>query len=141
MRHARGFTLIELMTVVVVAAILTGLAVSSYRNSMLRAQRTNATTALLNIASAQEKFFLQNNRYADNAERLAAPPGGLGIADPAGYTIRVDSADFTRQFTLVATATGTQAQDNDCASFTLTQDGLRTAQNSGGAANTERCWR
>ena len=60
----RGVTLIELMIVVVVLAILGSISVSTYRRYMLRANRTDATTMLLRIQVAQEKFFLQNNGYA-----------------------------------------------------------------------------
>lgn len=141
MRHARGFTLIELMVTLTVAAILTTMAVGSYRNSVMRAHRADATAALLNIAAAQEKFFLQNNRYASDAERLAAPPGGLGILDPDGYQITVASPDLTRGYTLTATAQAGQADDVSCATFTLGQDGLRGATDHTGANATQNCWR
>jgi type IV pilus assembly protein PilE len=141
MRHARGFTLIELMVTLTVAAIVATMAVSSYRSSVMRAHRTEATAALLNISAAQEKFFLQNNRYASDAERVAAPPGGLGIANPDGYVIRVISPDLTRGYTLSATATAGQADDHDCSTFTLAQNGLRGATDLGGADKTQDCWR
>src|SRR5262245_28403221 len=88
-RHGmRGMTLIELMTVVAVVAILGSFAVSSYRGYMLRANRTEAKTSLLQLRAAQEKFFLQNNRYALSSEISTAPAsGGLGVATttPSGF--------------------------------------------------------
>ena len=72
-----GVTLIELLTVIVVIGILASIAVPSYRNYLIRAQRTEATTALLNLQAAQEKFYLQNNAYTDQV--AAAPPAGLGL--------------------------------------------------------------
>src|SRR5690606_27341297 len=63
-RHLRGVTLIELRPVIVVVAILRTIAVSSYRSYLLRTNRTEARMALLRVQAAQEKFFLQNNRYA-----------------------------------------------------------------------------
>jgi prepilin-type N-terminal cleavage/methylation domain-containing protein len=67
--RSQGMTLIELMIVVIVVAILGTVAVSSYRSYLIRANRTEARMALLRVQAAQEKFFLQNNRYASNSER------------------------------------------------------------------------
>ena len=64
----RGVTLLELMAVIVIIGILASIAIPSYRTYLLRAQRTDATAALLRAAAAQEKCYLQNNRYATNAE-------------------------------------------------------------------------
>ena len=66
--RSRGVTLLELMAVVVIIGVLGTLAVNSYRGYLLRANRTEARVALLRVQAAQEKFFLQNNRYADTAE-------------------------------------------------------------------------
>src|SRR5205823_3769710 len=68
----RGMTLIELMVVVAIVAILASLAVGSYRRYVLRANRTDATSALLRIQVGEEKYFLQNNAYTINA--TAQPP-------------------------------------------------------------------
>lgn len=138
-RRQRGVTLIELMVVVVVLAILGSISVSTYRRYMLRANRTDATTMLLRIQVAQEKFFLQNNGYADGAELTGDPPAGLGFASsttPNGhYTIELDAPDDTH-YTATATATGGQTQDKaDCQTFTLNEQGTRTPAESSG------CWK
>src|ERR1041385_1494678 len=57
----RGMTLVELLTVMVVLAVLASVSVSSYRRYMIRANRTDATTSLLRTQVAEEKYFLQNN--------------------------------------------------------------------------------
>ena len=58
-----GVTLIELLTVIVVLGILASIAVPSYRNYLLRAQRTEATTALLNLQAAHH-VSLEGDAYA-----------------------------------------------------------------------------
>jgi type IV pilus assembly protein PilE len=63
MRKHQGVTLMELLTVVAVVSILATVAVSSYRRYLLRAQRSDATTALLQLQSQQEKPFLQYGVY------------------------------------------------------------------------------
>lgn len=143
MRRLRGITLIELMTVMVVVGILAAIAVPSYRSYLLRSQRTEATTALLQLQTAQEKFFIQNNAYATDAQLDQAPPAGLGLpretrsgfyvialaADPSGY-----------RATATPRAGGGQSDDDRCTAFSIDANGVKRATGSG-ANPTEDCWR
>jgi type IV pilus assembly protein PilE len=141
----RGVTLLELMTVVVIIGVIASIAIPSYRSYLIRAQRTDATEALLRVAAAQEKYYLQNNRYATQAQMGLGPPAGLGIqgTERGYYTLALASVDTTLDFTVTATpaAGGPQADDNTCTSFTINQQGTRGATNSSSASNTETCWR
>jgi type IV pilus assembly protein PilE len=138
----KGVTLIELMIVIVVVAILASIAVPSYRQYVLRSHRVEAKTALLNLAAAQEKFYLENNTYATNAELATAPPDGLGLAattENDWYTIAIANGADATTFSATATAAGAQTADTDCATFTLTAQGVRSATKNGGAVSTV-CW-
>jgi type IV pilus assembly protein PilE len=141
----RGVTLLELMAVVVIIGILASIAIPSYRTYLLRSQRTDATAALLRTAAAQEKFYLQNNRYATNDELDDAPPVGLGIpaTEHGYYTVTLASVDSTLDFTATATAKagGAQAKDIQCVTFTINQTGTRTAVDNSNADSTGNCWR
>jgi type IV pilus assembly protein PilE len=128
--NSRGFSLIELMIVVAVVAILASIAVPSYRQYVLRSHRTEAKAALLNVAAAQEKFYLQNNTYT--TALTDAPPAGLGIAATTRngyYTIAIGGANVTT-FSVTATATGTQTQDTRCLTFSINELGVKTATNA-----------
>ena len=144
-RRQRGVTLMELLTVVAIVGILAAIAFPSYRAYVQRTQRTDATAALLRVASAQEKFYLANNTYADTDAMGDAPPDGLGISqtDLNLYDLSIESDDLTLGYTVVAVPTdgGGQADDEDCARFTLDQSQLRTAETAGGDANAANCWR
>jgi type IV pilus assembly protein PilE len=133
-----GITLIELMVVIMVVAILGTIAVSSYRGYMIRSNRTEAKTELLRIQAAQEKFFLQNNRYATGAELDDPPPAGLGISlvSPSGmYNIDLSAATDTT-YTARARATKGQLQDTSaCQTLTIDESGTRTPDDASG------CWR
>jgi type IV pilus assembly protein PilE len=142
----RGVTLLELMTVVMIIGILSAIAIPSYRGYLMRAQRSDATAALLRVAQAQEKFYLQNNRYATNAELALAPPAGLGFArtEHELYTVTL-AAVPNNTLTFLATATpvaaGPQSKDAACVTFTIDQQGTRGAKNKATTDSTETCWR
>lgn len=126
---SQGVTLIELMIVIVVVAVLASIAVPSYRQYVIRTHRTEAKATLLNVAAAQEKFYLQNNTYATNAQRAVAPPNGLGIAgtENGWYTLTITAASaagFTA--TAVPVAGGPQAADA-CQLFQVDDRGVKTA--------------
>ena len=131
----RGFSLIELMIVVAVMAILTTIAVPSYRMHVIRSHRTDATAALLRVAAEQEKFYIQNNRYGSYAE-LSSP-----TTENGWYTLSVPTANAT---TFIARATivagGAQDGDPDCNIFTVNAEGQHLATDPGGADSTDRCW-
>src|SRR6266699_1257679 len=131
----RGVTLIELMVVVAIVAILSSLAVGSYRRYVLRANRTDATSALLRIQVAEEKFFLQNNAYTTD---VSATGLNVGSPTPNGfYNLAVVGAPaIATSFKATATATGTQTQDTSCQTLTIDDQGRRTS-----APSTPDCWR
>jgi type IV pilus assembly protein PilE len=129
-RRQHGVTLIELMVVVVVIAILAMVAVPSYRQYSIRAQRTEAKTALLQLATNQERFYLQNNTYTNNLAALGFPGG---LSENGVYTLNVPLANAQ---TFQATATPTpgggingreMTSDAECAQFNLNAQGLKTA--------------
>jgi len=145
-RNQSGVTLLELLTVVVIIGVLTSVAIPSYRRYTMRAQRSDATAALLRIAAAQEKFYLQNNTYTTTVGAGGLNLGGTTnsergwyswtIAAPAGLTIGTGYLA-----TASAIAGQAQATDTDCATFTVRETGERGAANSGGTSNTAACWR
>ncbi len=128
--QSQGFTLVELMAVVIVIGILGIIAVPSYRQYMMRAQRTEAKTALLQMATNQERFYLQNNTYTTD---LVALGFAGGVSDSGVYTLAVPVADAnTYQATAVPTVGGGlngvgMSADVDCALFSINAQGVRAA--------------
>lgn len=145
-----GFSLIELLVTLAILAIVTTIAVGGYRDYVRRAHRGDATSALLRVAAAQEKFYTQNGQYADDDERTLAPPAGLGIeGTERGYyelAVAIDAAGPTVGYTATATVDtgGAQRDDEDCWTFAINERGQRSATDDGGGGGaevTERCWR
>ena len=128
-KHSGGFSLIELMTVVVVIGVLMSVAIPSYRAYTVRTARAEAQWNLLKLAGAQEQFYLGNNTYATNSELDAAPPAGLGmtagVTHTGKYLVRINSADASG-FVAEVVAQGAQATDDTkCKHFTINERGAR----------------
>jgi type IV pilus assembly protein PilE len=142
----RGVTLIELVVAMIIVGILAAVAIPSYRAYVIRSQRSDAKDSLLALATQQEKHYLQCNTYATaidvDTDCAAGELQGTDISKNGWYDLTIDAADATT-FTVSATAIAgeRQAQDDDCQSYTVDQAGVRTAEDSGGADNTDECWR
>lgn len=120
----RGFSLIEIMIVVAIVGILAAIAYPSYRQQMLRTNRTEGMSALQEAASKQERYFSNNSTYAPDVATLnvsAATEHGhyaISIANgPCGNT--------TQCYELRATAQAGQANDTGCTVLTLNSRGER----------------
>ena len=141
MKKEKGFTLIELMIVVVIVAILAAVAIPSYQNSIQKTRRAEAKEALTRIAAAQERYFFTNNGYviadADLSDLNAS------TTSPDGhYTIGVatGACGDSSCYVLTATAKGSQVKDTACGTFTINHVGTQTAKKSDGTVNTAECW-
>ena len=64
----QGFTLIEILVVVLIIGILAAIAVPKYQESVERSIMQEAITNLKTIAQANDVFMLTNNRYATATE-------------------------------------------------------------------------
>ena len=85
--RARGFTLVEIYTVLVTLAVLAAIAIPMWRTHLLRVRRADAMTALNSIQAEQDRIFGRDARYADAAALSRPPPEGLGLGagTPHGY--------------------------------------------------------
>jgi type IV pilus assembly protein PilE len=120
-KRRRGFTLIELMIVVVIVAILVGLAIPSYTRYVRKANRGEAQQLLMNWANNQEIWRSSDTDYATTGE--------IPLPTHDNYTFSLPVRG-TNTYTLRAIAGGDQANDVDkgqsCATLTLDQSGVKT---------------
>jgi type IV pilus assembly protein PilE len=126
-RPVRGFSLLDLVVALAIVAILATLALPSYRQHQLRAQRIEAVSALMQVAAMQERHHLQHHEYATVLE--AAPPAGLGLqalSAEGRYALAITAAD-SDGFVAIATARGNQADDAACIRFWLDESGTKSA--------------
>jgi type IV pilus assembly protein PilE len=139
-RHIAGITLLELMVVVVVIGVLGMIALPSYRQYVMRAQRTEAKSALLQLATNQERYYLANRTYGTIAQLIAAnllPNPARSERGLYELTLaNVSAQGYTATATPVTGGAADMTGDAQCATFSITAQGARTA--TGTAAAT--CW-
>ena len=139
-RFTRGFTLLELMIVVVVIAILASFAMYNYGRYAFRARRTDGREMLMRVAAAQERFFTNFNRYSGSLTDSAAD-GGLAFAntesDNKNYAITIALGNGNATYTLTATPQNAQAADV-CQNLTITDTGVKGQ--SGSPTANGNCW-
>ncbi|MCU0976322.1 MAG: type IV pilin protein [Steroidobacteraceae bacterium] len=129
----RGITLMELLIVIVIIGLLASIAWPSYRQQVVRSNRTDAKVALEQSRQGLERCFTRFNSYADGTGCELEFPFDVASGN---YTISVERDATT--FTLTATPQGGQAaQDAECANFTLDERGQRGISGTGDA---QRCW-
>lgn len=127
----RGFTLIEIMVVVAIVSILAAIAIPNYRSYVIRSARTSAQTELLQLATLQERIFLNSSAYSTSVTTTydANATGGLGnassLTSDGKYTLAIIPASAPAQtYTITAIPVVGKAQaGNGC--LTIKDNGLR----------------
>jgi type IV pilus assembly protein PilE len=140
--RSAGFSLVELMVVVVIASVLIAIAIPTYIDKVRKSRRTEAKTVLLDLAGREERFFNTSNTYSSLPSDLGY--GAVAAVFPMTvgsgyYTVNVVSAAAAgavpASYTITATPLGDQLKDAQCQLFQLTNTGVQTS-----APNTTVCW-
>lgn len=157
MPEGNGFTLLEMLIVLVIVATLAMVAVPGYLQPMQRVEATQAGACLLELASRLERYRLSEGDYegfaidaadvacearlADRYRFEAGVPGEMGWAvtttDPVAWQLRVRADGFEAGM----------GSDRDCRALVVRDDGQRGVMidTSGGVVTDagwlRRCWR
>lgn len=134
MKFCKGFYLLEILSVLAIIAIIASLSLPVYKNYLIDARRSEAKSALLNLALAMEQYYVKNHTY-EHATLLK-----LNLSEYIAnnnYHLIIQSAS-DNQYMLSAKPQGMQAKkDLGCSSLFLKSDGSRTQSGSG---SLEECW-
>jgi type IV pilus assembly protein PilE len=136
---ARGFTLIELMVVLVIVAILAALAIPSYQRYGYRARRADGQELLLRVANAQERYYATYGKYAVDPVTTQLKLGSA-TSEKGYYTVKLTATTPGSDYTATAAPQGQQAADV-CGSLSIDSTGVKKPAASDAAANANgRCW-
>lgn len=138
----KGFTIIEMMVVLLIISILAAVAYPRYNETIQRSYRAEGQAFLSEVAARQERYFAQNNHYIiPDAGADSSALSQLGLVSPAQsatkkYQLEITLEESDGGYTLIA-----QQQFNDlkCGDLTLNALGIK------GLINTDKtvaeCWR
>jgi len=149
-----GFSLLELLVSLSLIAILSSWVIPGYNSLVYQARRSDATSSLLALQLAVERYRLSCSQYPTRLDNqttcdsaTSAQADGLHSLKASDKSIKayyqlqlqVNNASITNAYRLVASSTGVQTADERCAHFFLDQSGQKTATDSQGQSHDD-CW-
>jgi type IV pilus assembly protein PilE len=139
-RMNKGFTLIELMIVVAIIAILAGIALPSYQESIKKAKRADAKAALMTVAGAMERHMTEKDSYTGATAASTWGSSSIPKDGNANYTLTI-SIPTSTSYTLKAEGVGSMSDDS-CLNFTLDNTGSKKIVDDGGTVVdlAGECW-
>jgi type IV pilus assembly protein PilE len=136
--NKKGFSLMEIMIVVVIVGILAAIAIPAYTGYMTRTRRAEAVTALETVAQYEEKAFAEINSYESIGDLTLNR--GLPNQDTSNYTIAVNPLGaWTQGFVAIATPRAGSPQDGDI-TFAIDSNGNRGELNGAIVAPNQQLW-
>lgn len=141
LRKQQGFTIVELLIVIVVIGILAALVITTFTGIQQKARNTERTTDIKAIHGQVEAYYAQNGKYPTlgnlndtawrgtnmkglDCEALKDPKGqGTGTCTSNTAPYQLASAPAANVYSYAVTASDNTACDNttkDCAVYTLT---------------------
>lgn len=153
MKKHRGFTLIEIMIVIGLIGILVVVAFPSFRQILIRSDRSDARNALLELQLVQERFRTTNGSYASAIDSLQTKLPKVGttyFSERRLYQLQIDTGTANRagyQASVTPVTTTKQNQDSVAAckkiailvTFTGVQKGHLDPV-SGNFVQSTECW-
>lgn len=92
LNRADGFTIVELLVVIVIIGILASIAIVSYSGITARANTTSAQSAARTITQKSELYAIEKGRYPLQLSDLTSENGTTYYLPPSAYTASLLSA-------------------------------------------------
>lgn len=141
-----GFSLLELLIVLVIMGVLYSFVYPSWQSYWVRTRRLDGQLALMTLAQQMENYYSQHGRYTQNNSENGGHDDPIDmnpLSAEAWYSLSIVEASDDH-FILQATPRGAQAvQDLECQSLRFNDRG-EMAITSGPAGypsgRAEKCW-
>lgn len=130
--RARGFSLIELMVVMVIIGILSAVAIPSYRKNVQSTQRATAKAIMAETTQYMERYYTTNNTYVSGTLSSAVSPKGA-TGTSIAYNISFTATPTASAYTVQAVPVNGQSSDS-CGTLSLSSTGAQSATGTGS------CW-
>jgi type IV pilus assembly protein PilE len=130
----KGFTLIELMMVVAIAAIVAAFAVVSYSTYVVRSELQDAFSNLSSFRLQMEQYYQDNGSYGSSA-------CGVSMAASKYFSYQCASANAGQNYTITATGNGTGGVTSGYV-YTITDANVQSTTGYPGATIglPQACW-
>lgn len=145
--RSAGFTLVELMVVVLITAILASIAVPAYNSSVRKSRRTEAKTAIMDMAAREERYFATQQLYTTSTAALNYGSGALPVSIGTYYSITeidsnapTSSSPGTYKLYIMPSAGSAQLQDTACQTFMVDQTGKQSSLDNSSNDSSTTCW-
>lgn len=129
-----GFTLIEVLVVMIIVGVLASLAYPPLGRHIQRARLAGAQQALLEGASAQESLYATQYHYGDQRQSLGLPDHS------SHYRFTVETPDPEQQSYILTATLRRPDSGAPCHTLSLDQAGRRGAMDEHGEDTTRQCW-
>jgi type IV pilus assembly protein PilE len=139
MNKSSGFTLIEVMIVVVIIGILAAIAIPNYNDYITRSKVTEAVASLSDARVRMEQYFQDNRYYNTDGSATAACGASVTVASTPNFDFACVAAANGQAYTW--TATGKSSMTGF--SYTINQANARGTTIAAGAAwpaVVATCW-
>ncbi len=142
-RLVKGFSLIEIMVVIVIISILTSLAAVTYRSYIVKARRSAVQEELLQYQQQLEEYFSLNHTYGikingEGGKVCAGFTEGTVLSSEGQYNL---SCELTSGYKLSAVPIGGQYDsDKECRYMYLFRNGTRGGGESSSSSDANACW-
>ncbi len=134
-----GFTLVELMVVVVIVGILASVVYPSYVEYVNKGRRAECASAILQTANLLERYFTTNNTYDDDFTEIGRPNNLSGSSAASSACTLAIAAPAGGALTSGFVITGTPNRaDGKCGNLTFNHLGVK---GESGSESVDYCWR
>jgi type IV pilus assembly protein PilE len=135
-RNAQGFTLVEVMIVVVIIAILSAIAIPGYADYVTRGRVIEATGGLGDARNKMEQFYQDNRAYPTGCVIAPAAPGPTQVQlQQLQYFALACAFPAANQF--VVTATGIATGPMNGFAYTINEQNVKTSGPFAGTGNSK----